>query len=143
MTLSLALMVAVVLTNYPLLQFDSQATPVEYGLYDALSRIAWSVAVCYIIFACVRNSGGPINYFLSHPLWQPLSRLSYSIYLIHIFIIWITMATTKTSLYFSEWNAVCFCILFSKLFKYLKFVFFLFFSTTHFSEIMYCLSLFR
>lgn len=105
--LSLALMIAVVLTNYPLLQIDSEATPLQYGLYDALSRIAWSIALCYIIFACIRNSGGPINWFLSHPLWQPISRLSYSIYLTHIFIIWITMATTKTSLYFSEWIAVC------------------------------------
>lgn len=60
-----------------------QSTAFEFGIFEGLVRVAWSVAVCYIIFACARNYGGPVNWFLSHPLWQPFSRLSYAIYLIH------------------------------------------------------------
>lgn len=45
-------------------------------------RILWSLALCYIIFACVYDSGGVINWFLSLSLWQPLARISYAIILI-------------------------------------------------------------
>ncbi|XP_031627930.1 nose resistant to fluoxetine protein 6-like [Contarinia nasturtii] len=102
---SLALMAAVIFVNYPLQQLDSEATPLEYGLYDALSRVVWSIALCYVVFACVNNCGGPINWFLGHPLWQPLSRLCYSIYIVHFPVIMVMMASIKTSPYFSELTA--------------------------------------
>lgn len=102
---SLALMLIVIFANYPLIQVDSKATSIEYGLYDAFGRVAWSIALCYIIVACVQNSGGPVNWFLSHPLWQPISRLCYSIYLLHFPVVMVTMASMKVSLYFSELNA--------------------------------------
>lgn len=99
-------MLTVIFANYPLQQFDSKSAPLEYGLYDALSRVAWALALCYIIFACVHNSGGPVNWFLAHPLWQPISRLCYSIYLLHFPVIMVTMSTLKTSPYFTELSAV-------------------------------------
>lgn len=104
--LTLGTMATVIFSNYPLVQVDSKATPIVFGLYDTLSRLTWAIALCYLIFACVHGYGGPINWFLSHPLWQPLSRLSYSIYLVHFPVIMITTATMKSSLYFSEFNAV-------------------------------------
>lgn len=104
-TLSLTIMAAVIFGNYPLIQLDSTATPITYGLYDALSRILWSIALCYIIFACVHNSGGPVNWFLSHPLWQPFSRICYAVYILHFTVVLIMAATLKTSPYFSELSA--------------------------------------
>lgn len=104
-TLSLIILATVIFINYPLLQADSEATPIVYGLYDALSRVFWSIALCYIIFACVHSSGGPVNWFLSHPLWQPISRVSYAIYILHFFVVLIMAATLKTSPYFSELSA--------------------------------------
>ena len=103
--LSLAIMAAVIFGNYPLVQTDSTATPLVYGLYDALSRVFWSIALCYIIFACVHNSGGPVNWFLSHPLWQPISRICYAIYILHFIVVLIMGATLKTPPYFSELSA--------------------------------------
>lgn len=47
------------------------------------ARFWWSLALCYIIFACLNGQGGIVNWFLSQPRWQPLSRLSFNIYLIH------------------------------------------------------------
>lgn len=99
-------MLTVIFANYPLMQPDRKATALEHGLYESLSRVAWAIALCYIIFACVHNYGGPVNWFLSHPLWQPISRLCYSIYLIHFPIILIIQATMKTAPYFSELTAV-------------------------------------
>lgn len=98
---SLTVMATVICLTYSLEQLDSTATSIQYGLYDGLSRVCWSIALCYVIFACAHNAGGPVNRFLSHPLWQPLSRLSYSIYLVHIPLIIAMTATMKIPFYFS------------------------------------------
>lgn len=105
-TLSFVLMIVAIGAIYPLQQTDSKAIPLAFGLYDALSRVAWSIALCYIIFACIHNYGGPVNWFLSHPLWQPLSRLTFSIYLLHKVIINLSIAAMKRPIYFSEFSAV-------------------------------------
>lgn len=92
--------------NYPLMQFENHSTSLEMALYASLSRIAWALALSYIIFACVHGYGGPVNWFLSLSLWQPLSRLSYSIYIIHFPVIVVVMASAKTSFYMDEFHAV-------------------------------------
>lgn len=89
--LSLVLMATVIFGNYPLAQFDTVHTALEYGVYDALSRVGWAIALCYIIFACNNGYGGPVNWFLGHPLWQPLSRLCYAIYIVHFTVVIIMM----------------------------------------------------
>lgn len=99
-------MATCIFINYPLVQFDATYSPYTYGMYDILSRVFWAVAICYVVFACHHGYGGLINWFLSHPLWQPLSRLSYSIYLVHLPIIILTTATMKAPLHFSEMDVV-------------------------------------
>ncbi|XP_031616894.1 nose resistant to fluoxetine protein 6-like [Contarinia nasturtii] len=105
-TLSLTTMIVTIFINYPLQQLDenNRISPFVYGLYDALSRIAWSITLCYIIFACDNGYGGVINRFLSHPFWLPLSRISYAIYMLHNYVIGIVI-NTPTSQYFSETEA--------------------------------------
>lgn len=104
--MSIAIIATVIFINYPLVQVDAKYTWFEYAGYDAFSRVTWAVALCYIIFACVHNHGGAINWFLGHPLWQPLSRLSYSIYLMHYITTMTIMGNVKMSLYFTELTAV-------------------------------------
>lgn len=94
-------MLIVIFANYPLQQPDSTLLPIYYGLYDSLSRITWSIALCYIIFSCVHNPNGLVNQFLSHPSWQPISRLGFAIYLVHPLVL-LTMASLKTPLHFNE-----------------------------------------
>lgn len=104
-TLSLTMLCGATLLNYPLVQPDSKFTPLAYGLYDGVSRVMWSTGLCYIIFACFHNYGGPVNWFLAHPFWQPISKLSYSIYLTHFTVIK-RMFLVQTPVYFSEKSAV-------------------------------------
>lgn len=101
-TFSLFIKAAIVLAHHPFFQIIPKSTPLEYGLHETYSHVAWSAASCYIIFACAHDSGGVINWFLSLPMWQPLSKLSYAIYLIHCVIIGITVVPTKTQAHFSE-----------------------------------------
>ncbi|XP_055326387.1 nose resistant to fluoxetine protein 6-like [Sitodiplosis mosellana] len=69
-------------------------------------RVWWSLSVSYIIFACVNGQGGIINWLLSLPRWQPISRLSYNLYLIHIPVIAIIHANRQVPWYFSSLTQV-------------------------------------
>lgn len=95
-------MLVVIFGNYPFQQPDSNISPLYYGFYDVLSRIVWSMALCYVIFACVHNSTSIVNRFLSHPIWQPISRLSFSIYLVQPIVLVTSLASIKTPPYFNE-----------------------------------------
>ncbi|XP_031636343.1 nose resistant to fluoxetine protein 6-like isoform X2 [Contarinia nasturtii] len=103
-TLSLITMTLVIFANYPLQQLDENKrfSPIVHGLYDALSRIAWSTALCYIIFACAHGFGSVVDRFLSHSYWRPLSRLSYSIYLFHFIVIGCVTGTHNSPPHFTE-----------------------------------------
>lgn len=74
--------------------------------YFCVARIFWSLAICYIIFACVHGHGGVINSLLSLPLWQPLSRLSFVTFLIHIEVVTILIGNRRTGNYFSKLDYV-------------------------------------
>lgn len=100
--LSLGMLAAVIFGNYPYLHSAVETTAWEYGLYSTLTHVAWGIAFCYVIFACANNAGGPINWFLSHPIWRPISKLSYAIYMVHFPIVMITTGVIRTPLSISE-----------------------------------------
>ncbi|XP_055303304.1 O-acyltransferase like protein-like isoform X2 [Sitodiplosis mosellana] len=104
-TLSLASMFIIIFGSYQFQQLDSKLSPFDFGLFEGLSRVIWACSLCFIIFACCHGYGGPVNWFLAHPFFQLISRLSYSVYLLHLPVIWLTMASMKSPLYFSEVNA--------------------------------------
>lgn len=83
-----------------------EATPIESGIYTSLSRAAWSIFLCMVIYACVKGYGGPVNWFLSLAFWQPFARLTYAIYLVHMPIMVILSASVRRPLYFSGKNIV-------------------------------------
>merc|ERR1712142_563132 len=53
------------------------------ALYASLSRLSWSLALAWVVLACVTGYGGIINSFLSLNIFIPLSRLTFMAYLIH------------------------------------------------------------
>lgn len=89
-------MAAIKFASNELYRMNSSYTPFEYGLNDAVCRVVWSIVLCYIIFACFHGSGGPVNWFLSHPFWQPANRLCFAIFIVHPMILTITLGTIQT-----------------------------------------------
>ncbi|KAK4316219.1 hypothetical protein Pmani_012596 [Petrolisthes manimaculis] len=81
--------------------------PITLGIgitYDILSRMAWGIAVLWVIVACHKGYGGPINTFLSHPSWQPLSRLTFSMYLVAFMVQSLYVGVIYTPMYFNHLN---------------------------------------
>ncbi|XP_076183630.1 nose resistant to fluoxetine protein 6 isoform X2 [Ptiloglossa arizonensis] len=51
--------------------------------YASLSRTAWGFGIAWLTIACTTNNGGIINKFLSLPFWVPLSKITYTVYLLN------------------------------------------------------------
>ncbi|CAC5425124.1 unnamed protein product [Mytilus coruscus] len=72
------------------------------SLYNAVHKTAWGAAVCWVIFACATGNGGFINTILSWKGFVPLSRLTYSAYLIHPVVIQYYVYTRRQMVYVDD-----------------------------------------
>ncbi|XP_046558443.1 nose resistant to fluoxetine protein 6-like [Haliotis rubra] len=55
----------------------------EAAFYNAMHRTAWGGCVAWVVFACATGNGGFVNTLLSWRALIPLSRLTYTCYLVH------------------------------------------------------------
>ncbi|PSN39086.1 hypothetical protein C0J52_07350 [Blattella germanica] len=76
----------------------------ESSIYTALSRPSWALGVGWVAYACVFGYGGPVNTFLSWSFFQPLSRLSYCVFLVHMAVQNVRMLSVRTPGYISFLN---------------------------------------
>ena len=76
--------------------------------YGSLHRLAWSIVVGWLIFACVHGYGGPVNRFLSWKAFVPLSRLTYVVYLIHFTYLMVWSARLRKPIYYTDLDHVQF-----------------------------------
>ena len=64
-------------------------------LYQMLSRLAWSIALAIIVFACHNGYGWIVNDLLSMKFWIPLSRLTFTAYLVHGIVLYVLLFTNR------------------------------------------------
>ncbi|XP_055842817.1 nose resistant to fluoxetine protein 6-like [Episyrphus balteatus] len=101
---SLFTMTAVVFGPYFTLSANGHGTVFEAAIYEGLKRISWGLAHVWITFACYYGYGGFVDTFLSHPFWQPLGRLTYAMYMMHMAVERMHFGMTRTEVYFSVYN---------------------------------------
>lgn len=53
------------------------------AVYISFVRVVWALAIAWIIFTCHNNLNKNLNTFLSSKYWMLISRIGFSIYLIH------------------------------------------------------------
>ncbi|CAB05693.2 Nose resistant-to-fluoxetine protein N-terminal domain-containing protein [Caenorhabditis elegans] len=68
--------------------------------YFNFSRLAWSFALSWVIVANHMGWGGPIDAFMSHPIWQPFGRLSYCAYIVHYVVLYMYLMIGVGPLHF-------------------------------------------
>ena len=64
---------------------DKHPPMVDRVMFNGFAKIAWALSIAWLILACVKRRGGPINTVLCWPIWQPLARVQYCLYLLHRF----------------------------------------------------------
>ncbi|XP_037270524.2 nose resistant to fluoxetine protein 6 [Rhipicephalus microplus] len=60
---------------------------IESVFYAALHRASWALGLSWVMYACTTKRGGLVNKILSWPLFYPLGRLSFSVFLVHIIVL--------------------------------------------------------
>ncbi|KDR21236.1 Nose resistant to fluoxetine protein 6 [Zootermopsis nevadensis] len=80
---------------------------VSDALYNSTYHAFWSLGVGWIIIACESNYGGVIHSMLSWKLFQPLSRLTFCMYLVHMPLMASKAFMTRVPIYSSGINVLC------------------------------------
>ncbi|XP_055841197.1 nose resistant to fluoxetine protein 6-like [Episyrphus balteatus] len=83
---------------------DGRGTVFEAAMYESLKHVSWALAQVWITFACHYGYGGFVDTLLSHPFWQPLGRLSFALYMMHMNVMLMNFGMTHTEIYFSVYN---------------------------------------
>lgn len=105
--LVLTMIAAVMWSMYPYTQPGAgEITPLAGAFYLCCSRIAWPLTLCWLIWACQTGRAGAINTLLSWSFWQPISKLSYCLYLWHLLVETLNIGRIRTSQHFSNYDAV-------------------------------------
>nr|ABO27283.1 CG5892 protein [Drosophila melanogaster] len=101
----LAFLFTCIFAMYPYGMGKSKTLPtLNEAFYVSLSRIAWPLGLSWVVFACMQGYGGLANSFLTSPLWQPLSKLSFCAYMGHLFIQNLNAGRTRVNTYFSNYD---------------------------------------
>ena len=82
----------------------------ENVAYFTLSRFVWAVGLSLLVFACHNGHGSAINTFLSMRFWIPLSRLTYSAYLIHPILLTLIFGTLREPFTYTDYTLVIYAV---------------------------------
>lgn len=85
---------------------EYEHTRLKATFYFPLLRPTWALSLCWISYACLSGNASSINTFLSSPIFQVLSRITYSTYLVHISLIYLHLGYIRTLPYFAEYETV-------------------------------------
>jgi peptidoglycan/LPS O-acetylase OafA/YrhL len=78
--------------------------------YFMFSRFVWGVGLALLVFACHNGYGRAINAFLSMKFWIPLSRLTYTAYLIHPMLLTVIFGTLREPFTYTDYMLVVFAV---------------------------------
>ncbi|XP_044749794.1 uncharacterized protein LOC123310390 [Coccinella septempunctata] len=76
------------------------------ALFNAFGRPLWALMICWIIFACVTKNGGVLNTMLSLPIFNFLAKLTYSLFLVHLLVIFVISGRRRHTDHFSNIRAI-------------------------------------
>ena len=78
-------------------------TWLEYRAWMSLYKVSWGLCLSWVVFACVKGYGGPVNDLLSWGLWSPISKISFMTYLFHMSFNWYYFAMQDYNVDYSMW----------------------------------------
>jgi peptidoglycan/LPS O-acetylase OafA/YrhL len=95
-----------ILAVHPFLQPDYQYDAFASAAYRSLSHVIFALSVVLAVGACITGYGGLLDMLFSWKFYVPISRLTYSIYLIHMTIVQSYVYSKMTPGYISDSNMI-------------------------------------
>ncbi|XP_045768649.1 nose resistant to fluoxetine protein 6-like [Maniola jurtina] len=99
--IALGLIASAFYTSFLVMQLDWD-NQVGDNLFNSFMRALWAVGLGWIIFACTKGYGGPINWLLTLSIWKIPARISYAMYLYHYPIMFVVAGMQLMPQYFSQ-----------------------------------------
>ncbi|XP_067686619.1 O-acyltransferase like protein-like [Haliotis asinina] len=70
--------------------------------FDTLFRPVWALVLAWVVFMCCTGKGGIVDWMLSWDWWQPLSRLTYGAYLVHLVLMITETLSMRSLIYYTQ-----------------------------------------
>ena len=74
----------------------------ENVIYLMFSRFVWGIGLALVVFSCHNGYGGVINTFLSMKFWIPLSRLTFTAYLMHPIVLSVVFGSAREPVHYTD-----------------------------------------
>ncbi|CAL2046262.1 unnamed protein product [Caenorhabditis brenneri] len=79
---------------------EMEMGPVLSAAHHIFHRTLWVLVVVWIIYSCHFDLNLFFSTLVNHSVWQPLGRLTYSIYVIHWWMLYVVLNQSDRSLHF-------------------------------------------
>ncbi|KAJ8687833.1 hypothetical protein QAD02_023627, partial [Eretmocerus hayati] len=73
-------------------------------MFMLFAKVIWSIVICWIIYCSITDRTGIVSRILSWKYFLPLSRLSYSVYLIHMIFPTLRIGASRVPAYFNDYQ---------------------------------------
>ena len=78
--------------------------------FQMFSRLSWSLGLAIVIFICHNGYGWVVNTFLSMSFWIPLSRLTFTVYLVHEVVLFVLIFTRRAPIHATNINLAVYIV---------------------------------
>ena len=75
-----------------------------HAIQYVIFLLLWGLANAWLFYFCSTNGASAITRFFFLLIFQPISRLSFSLYLIHLMTIWFNAHQTRTTISLVNFN---------------------------------------
>lgn len=103
--LSLSILLLIPFSTYPFIAMESIPDTIFPIFYTGIKRALWIASLSWIIYAsCTISRRSLLGQVLSAKMWQPLSRLTFSIYLVQSLSVWMYAYNLRDTVPVSHMN---------------------------------------
>ncbi|XP_052873708.1 nose resistant to fluoxetine protein 6-like [Anopheles cruzii] len=99
---SLPVAIASLLSAYIFYAYDFEKPALWIALYAALAKNLWGILFGVLFVGLALGVGGFIRRALRNPIFRPLGKVTYCVFLCHLFIIRVTLGNERQPIYVSD-----------------------------------------
>ncbi|XP_053686956.1 nose resistant to fluoxetine protein 6-like [Sabethes cyaneus] len=100
--LALPVAIMLLLSAYIFYAYDFEKPAVWIAFYAAISKNLWGVIFAVLYFGLAFGVGWFFKRLLNNPIFRPLGKVTYAVYLCHLFIIRATLGNIRQPIYVSD-----------------------------------------
>uniref|UniRef100_A0A182NJB8 Acyltransferase 3 domain-containing protein n=1 Tax=Anopheles dirus TaxID=7168 RepID=A0A182NJB8_9DIPT len=99
---SLPAAIVLLLSAYIFYAYDFEKPAIWIALYAALSKNLWGALFGVLFVGLAFGVGGFLRSALNNPIFRPLGKVTYCVFLCHLFVIRVTLGNVRQPIYVSD-----------------------------------------